>query len=215
MSPIAGVIFLGMQQQICAGRCRIGFGTEISNIGNALLFINHKIFHDRKVLSGCLLHQMLWRVAICPAVIHVDMNIAADPLRVRVFWQADWLEIDRQVGAAPKRNQHSFLLDPVLKSLHHLHFCSPCREGQFRISSAVKVMRLEGALRTNEVVVGMHPGIIGSIGATIFTGNENPRWAWTSVCGQHSDTELARGLEVMPFLNDDLRLRSTQYFLGP
>src|SRR5438046_1603269 len=77
MSPIAGVIFLGMQQQICAGRCRIGFGTEISSIGNALLVINHKLVHDRKVLSGCLLHQMLWPGALRPAVLHVVMKIRA------------------------------------------------------------------------------------------------------------------------------------------
>src|SRR5690348_887618 len=79
----------------------------------------------------------------------------------------------------------------------------------------MKVMRFKRAVRTNKIVIGVHPCVIWGIGATIFAGNENARCGGTSIRGQYGDTELARGLEIMPFFNANLRLRPTQNFLGP
>jgi hypothetical protein len=48
-----------MKFWLCSNRLfavkRIGLGAEIRNVRNALLFVNHQIFYDRKILARGLL----------------------------------------------------------------------------------------------------------------------------------------------------------------
>ena len=46
MSPVAGVKFLAVQQQIGRRRSRVRLGAEVRDVRNALLFVDHQIFDD-------------------------------------------------------------------------------------------------------------------------------------------------------------------------
>src|SRR3981189_1843483 len=53
---------------------------EGGDVRKTLLLIDDEIFHDRQVLSCCLLHQMRGSVAIRSRIIHVDVYVSAHPL---------------------------------------------------------------------------------------------------------------------------------------
>ena len=76
-------------------------------------------------------------------------------------------------------------------------------------------MGFERTFGTNEVVIGTHPGIFGSVGTAIFAGNKTPRCGRASVRGQHGEAELADRLEIMLVFDNDLGLGSAQNFLRP
>ena len=91
MSPIAGVKFLAVQQEVGCCRSRVRLGAEVCNVRNALLFVHHQIFDDLQVLRCRLRHQMLRCVAVRACIIHVHVHIAADPLRACLFGRSSGL----------------------------------------------------------------------------------------------------------------------------
>src|SRR5882672_11077263 len=56
-------------------------GHEISHIRKALLFVDDQILDNRQILRVSLLYQMRGSIAIRPRIVHVDMHVAAHPLR--------------------------------------------------------------------------------------------------------------------------------------
>ena len=46
MTPVAGVKFLAMKQEVGGGGSGIGFRAEISNVGDTLFFVYDKVLND-------------------------------------------------------------------------------------------------------------------------------------------------------------------------
>ena len=81
VSPIAGVKFLTVQQEIVGGRCGVERGAEIGDIGNALFFIDDEILHDRQIFRRSLKNEMCGRIPVSASIVHVHMYVPADPMR--------------------------------------------------------------------------------------------------------------------------------------
>ena len=67
-------------------------------------------------------------------------------------------------------------LETVFEAFHHLDFRVSRRESDFGIAQGVKVVRLETvAFGAHEIVIRVHPGIVGGIGPAIFPHDKDPR----------------------------------------
>src|SRR5712664_2998530 len=120
MPPVAGVKLLSMEQEIGVRRSRVGPGAEVRNIRNSLFFVDHQVFDNLQVLSRRLRYQMFGRVAICATVIHVHVNVAADPVRARLLRKAEWLQMNRQTRFLSRGYGHRLPLETVFKALYDL-----------------------------------------------------------------------------------------------
>ena len=85
MSPVAGVKFLRVLQQVIFVGSQIELRRKVRDIGEALFFIDNQIFNDRQVLGGGLLNQMRRCIPIRARIVHVDMSIPTNPARVRTL----------------------------------------------------------------------------------------------------------------------------------
>ena len=66
-------------------------------------------------------------------------------------------------------------LELVFEAFHDLNFRAPGRQCHFRDARSVKVMRLEGTLGAHEIVVSIHPCVVGSVSRAIRAHDEDPR----------------------------------------
>ena len=74
-------------------------------------------------------------------------------------------------------------------------------------------MCFETALRAIEVVIRIHPGIVGRIGTAILASDENPS-SRRMPCGvEHFDSEVTYRLQIMALFYYKLSLRPAKYGL--
>ena len=83
MAPIARVELLAVKQQKISARHGVRVGSEVRDVGDALLLVHYKILDDVQVLGLALEREMLRRVAVRPAVVHVHVEIPAPPAQRR------------------------------------------------------------------------------------------------------------------------------------
>ena len=79
MTPVAGVEFLAVQDQEPIGRCRIDVGAKSGDVGKSLLLVYDQVRDQIQVFGAALLGEVLRRVAIQAAVVHVHVQVAAPP----------------------------------------------------------------------------------------------------------------------------------------
>ena len=84
--------FLAMQEQIATGRRRIGLGAEVRDVWNALFLVDDQILNDRQVLGCRLPYQMHGRIAVSATIIHMHVDIAANPPRLPILRRVQRLE---------------------------------------------------------------------------------------------------------------------------
>ena len=79
MSPVAGVEFLAVQHERIGPRGRIPAMACVGDVRDALLLVDDQVVDDRESSARGLQRQVRGRVAVGAAVVHVHMDIAADP----------------------------------------------------------------------------------------------------------------------------------------
>ena len=80
MTPLCRVKFLPVHNHRVRVRSRIDLPPRIRNIRNPLLLIHNQIVHNPQILRLRLQNQMLRRIPILSSIIHVHMQITADPV---------------------------------------------------------------------------------------------------------------------------------------
>ena len=65
-------------------------------------------------------------------------------------------------------------------------------------------MRLKGTLGADEAVIGVHPRVVGGVGAAVFAGDKDPGGRRMSGWIQHRDGELTHRLQIVAFFGYDL-----------
>src|SRR6516162_5809677 len=98
MAPVTSVKFLALKDEGWGIRDGVGFGAEVSDIRDALLLVDDEIFNDRKILGRGLGDQVHRRISVSTAVVHVNVNISADPMPVRILGQRYRLEANGHFG---------------------------------------------------------------------------------------------------------------------
>src|ERR1700722_16072975 len=79
----------------------------------------------------------------------------------------------------------------------------------------MKVERFERPFGTDEIVIRVHPCVMGSVSAAVFADYEDTRRRRMPGSVQHRDAQFANGLEVMFLFYQDLRLRPARNVLHP
>src|ERR1019366_508308 len=120
MSPITGVEFLTMQQQMSARRSGIELRRKVRNVGNALLLVYDKVFDDRQIFRGRLLDQVLWSITIGAAIVHVYVHITADQSGCSVDRNEKRPHPHRKFGGFPSAHIHLAPLKTIFKSAHDI-----------------------------------------------------------------------------------------------
>src|SRR5947207_12051801 len=103
----------------------------------------------------------------------------------------------------------------MLKSPHHLNFYAAPRNGEFSLARGMEIMCFDRPLRTNKVIVSVHPGVIGCERHTVLIGDENTRRRENTRAIQHVETELSHGFQITFILGYKLTLRARQDLLSP
>src|SRR5436853_4724153 len=91
----------------------------------------------------------------------------------------------------------------------------PSRKHQGAFSGAVEVMvfkRLQGTIKT---VVGMHPGVVGRVSATIGSNHTHSGRHFLAMLVTHTQLEATDLLYVMPLRGSDASPRAAEDFLDP
>ncbi len=215
MSPVAGMKLLTVQQQIGGGRSRVRFSAEVRDVRNALLFVYHQIFDDLQILRRRLRHQVFRGITIGASIVHVHVHVSAHPLGARILRQIQRLQADYQAGILIRRNRHALSLEAIFEPLHDFDVGVPDGQSHFGIARDMKVVRFERPFGADEIVIRVHPGVIGSVCAPVFADYENTRRRRTPGSVQHRDAQFANGLEVMFLFYQDLRLRAARNVLHP
>ena len=65
--------------------------------------------------------------------------------------------------------------DAILKAFHNLNVDAPRWNSQLGGAGSVKVMCFERTLRADEVIISMHPRVIGCVCVTILGSDKDPR----------------------------------------
>src|SRR5246127_2662645 len=91
----------------------------------------------------------------------------------------------------------------------------PTRDFDTRRSCRVKVVSFEGGLAAVEAVVGMHPSVARSIGASVLTGDRDARRSFTAALIKHDDFETSHRHQVLSALDHELVLGTTERLLDP
>ena len=76
-------------------------------------------------------------------------------------------------------------------------------------------MCLKMSLRTDKVVVSVHPCVIGCVRETVLAGDENTRRRRQACRIQHADAEPSHGFQIMLLSRDEPILCARQNFLSP
>ena len=79
MAPEAGVKFLGVHDQHAVAARRVRIGAEIADVRDPLLLVDDEIVDDVEILGPRLPREVVGRVPIGAAVIHVDVQVGAAP----------------------------------------------------------------------------------------------------------------------------------------
>src|SRR6202522_295447 len=82
MSPVAGVKFLRVLQQVILIGSGIKLRRKIRDVGETLLFVDDQIFNNRQILGLGLVDQVTRRVAVGSSIVHVDVRISTHPSSV-------------------------------------------------------------------------------------------------------------------------------------
>src|SRR4029077_10269216 len=82
VSPVTGVKLLSVPEEVGGGGCGIGGRTEVRDVGNALFFVDDEVLDEREVFGGGLRDQMGRRIAVGASVVHVNVNVTANPARI-------------------------------------------------------------------------------------------------------------------------------------
>ena len=77
--PIAGVKFLRLHDQHVVPAGGVPARMEVADVGNPLLLVDDKVEDGVETLRARLLPQILRRVPVMPAVVHVHVQIGAAP----------------------------------------------------------------------------------------------------------------------------------------
>ena len=117
----------------------------------------------------------------------------------------------------PAADRYALPRKSILETFHHFDLGAPAGNSEIRhCPHAVEVVGFKRPLGANKIVVGMHPGIVGSVSAAVFTGDETR----APVCGfscriQHGDAEFPHRLldNASPWQLPGLR--STGHLLRP
>src|SRR5437762_12991276 len=131
MSPVAGVKFLPMQQQIGSSRSRIEACAEVCNVRNTLFLVDDEILDDREIFRCRLRHQVPGRIPISSSIVHVNVYICTDPLRTHILWEIQRLQANYQPGCLSSSHRQAPPLEAVLEPLHDLHLGTSSRKSQF------------------------------------------------------------------------------------
>src|SRR5450631_3229879 len=79
MTPIAGVVLLAVNDERLRRRGRILLYSVVSDVRIALFLVHEQGIYKRQVFCFGLSYQMSRRVSILAAIIHVHVNIRAQP----------------------------------------------------------------------------------------------------------------------------------------
>src|SRR6202035_391404 len=79
----------------------------------------------------------------------------------------------------------------------------------------MKVVRFERPFGADEIVIRVHPRVIGSGSAPVFADYEDACRRRTPGSVQHRDAQFATGLEVTLLFCQNLRLRAARNLLPP
>ena len=74
------MVFLRLQNRSGSGAGRIGAGAEIADVGDALFLVDDGVEDHVQVLGPRLLRQVVRRIAVMAAVVHVHVQVGADPV---------------------------------------------------------------------------------------------------------------------------------------
>ena len=143
--------------------------------GNALFLVDDQVLDDVEVLGLRLARQALRRVAVVAAVVHVHVQVGADPVaelaRKRLRLQAPrGPALSRPAFASMRR-----CLDRMGEAMLHGHLGRARRDFQRARRSAVEVVRFAGEPGAVEAVVCMHPRRGGRMRATVAALHRDPR----------------------------------------
>src|SRR5215469_11301748 len=124
---------------------------------------------------------MLGRIPVRPGVVHVNMNISADPARAFLLWQFDFLKLNLDIGRLTTYNLNPFLLEFVLETLHYPDCHCPNGNLDRRVAVALEVMGFEPALAAIKAVVRLHPCIARRVSPAICRCEEDARRCHLSI----------------------------------
>src|SRR6266536_2934606 len=212
--PIAGMKFLPVKKQSRRGGKVITAGAKVGNVRDPLFFVDDEVFNYGEILRLGLLYEMRGRVAISPSVIHVNMDVAADPLLSRCRRNLKRSKGDDHMVIA-RQHRQVLLLELILKSLHDYDLDAAHGNHQVRVARRNKVMGLERPLTSHEAVIGLHPSIVRSIGTSVISRDRDSCRSLLSGFVEHGNVQTGPRVYVAAFLRDNLPLSASQHFLYP
>src|SRR6266700_3076007 len=136
-------------------------GAEVRDVGDALLLVHYKILDDVQILSAALEREMLGRVAVRPAIVHVHVQIPAPPALCRQIRHAIEDDAPHRRAASPYRRLGP--PDAEFGPVPHRDVRRPRGHRQLGRAGRVEVAVLEAALASVEGFIGMTPGIVRGI----------------------------------------------------
>ena len=116
-----------MYQPVIMCRGGIGRGSKICDVGNSLLLVHNQILDEEQILRGFLRHQPCWRVSIRPAIVHVHVQIPAQPLGIWLLGNLNRLEMHHQLRLRACHN--SFSGNLIFEAFHNLDVDASERDG--------------------------------------------------------------------------------------
>ncbi len=88
----------------------------------------------------------------------------------------------------------------MLEAPHDIDGHAPGRNFNLRRTRAVKVMRFKRALAAIVAVIGMHPGIARSVGASVIACDGDPRGCFSATLSQYGEIEAPHRDQVLSSL---------------
>ena len=203
MSPITGVEFLTMQQQMSARRSGIELQRKVRNVGNALLLVYDKVFDDRQIFRGRLLDQVLWSITIGAAIVHVYVHITADQSGCSVDRNEKRPHPHRKFGGFPSAHIHLAPLKTIFKSAHDINTDFARRNRDCRLARRIEVVGLKPTLGPVKAVIGVHPRVVGRVRASVRSSHENPCCHRLSQWVDDAQRNPPHRLQVFPLARHD------------
>src|SRR3989475_2755769 len=171
VTPNTGMELLSMEQKHIGRGSLIQSTREVRDIRDALLLIYNQVVDDTQILRCGLRHQVFRGVAISSTIIHMHMKVATYPAPVRLGGELQAPQAHRDDGALLRVYLRPDTFNVVFEPLHHLDFGTTRGKYNVRTPRRVKIMRLKGALRPVETVIGMNPRIVRDVSAPIGSGH--------------------------------------------
>ena len=123
--------------------------------------------------------------------------------------------MDREIRFLPGGYGDGLPLETVFEALHHFDVHASCWNSQFGVARSVKVVHLKRTLGPHEVVIGIHPRVIGSIGPLVLAHHEDTRRCRVTRLVQYGNAELAHRLQVVLLFCNELSLGAAGNGLRP